>query len=141
MSATTIETSRRTRLRRFPGIETTSEHALAIPWAEFRHDPNRYYGLLELDRDRPVLMGEIRAAYRRRMREFHPDTGSYDQEMLDRLTVAHEVLSDPESRRRYDALGPGEVWMDRLLRRALEVRVLAEERERQVQEVLTELGL
>lgn len=54
---------------------------------------------------------EIRKAYLARSREFHPDRffrkrlGSYQEKIQDifhRLRVATDVLSDPESRRRYE---------------------------------------
>lgn len=47
---------------------------------------------------------EIKKAYRRRARESHPDTGG-DEEVFKRVTHAHQVLSDPERRARYDRFG------------------------------------
>lgn len=49
----------------------------------------------------------LRAAYLRQMRAAHPDLAADDPRAHDaarRLNVAYEVLSDPEERRRYDAL-------------------------------------
>lgn len=102
-------------LRRRAGIEVSACAWPAVPWAEWRADPNGYYARLGLNAARPVLMWEIDSAWRRRLRELHPDTGSGDAAELARARVAYEVLSDPESRRKYDALGPSEVWMDELL--------------------------
>lgn len=46
-------------------------------------------------------MSAIRAAYRRRAQQWHPDRGgSHDQ--MKRLNEAYAILSDPEARRRYD---------------------------------------
>lgn len=102
-------------LRRRAGVEISSCAWMAIPWAGWRADPNGYYTRLGLDPATPVLMSQIDAAWRRRLRELHPDTGSGDVAALARARVAYEVLSDPDTRQQYDALGPNEVWMDELL--------------------------
>jgi molecular chaperone DnaJ len=50
--------------------------------------------------------GEIRRAYRRLARRFHPGINPGDQAAADRfqqIAAAYEVLIDPEQRRRYDA--------------------------------------
>jgi molecular chaperone DnaJ len=52
---------------------------------------------------------EIKRAYRRRAREFHPDATGGDPESEARfkeISFAYEVLRDPERRARYDRLGP-----------------------------------
>jgi curved DNA-binding protein len=51
---------------------------------------------------------EIKAAYRKLARKHHPDMnqGKKDSEAkFKEINEAHEVLSDPEKRRRYDTLG------------------------------------
>jgi molecular chaperone DnaJ len=56
---------------------------------------------------------EIKRAYRARARELHPDTNQGDPESEARfkqVTVAYEVLRDPERRARYDRLGPEGVF-------------------------------
>ncbi|WP_138414016.1 J domain-containing protein [Sinomonas gamaensis] len=45
---------------------------------------------------------EIKAAYRRAAREHHPDHGG-DPKEFHRVTVAYEVLSDPQRRKAYDS--------------------------------------
>lgn len=47
---------------------------------------------------------EIKKAYRRRARESHPDAGG-DEEEFKRVTHAHQILSDPDRRARYDRFG------------------------------------
>ena len=51
---------------------------------------------------------EIKKAYRARARELHPDTGHGSPEAEARfkeVTVAYEVLRDPDRRARYDRYG------------------------------------
>jgi molecular chaperone DnaJ len=52
---------------------------------------------------------EIKRAYRKLARQYHPDVAGDDPEAEARfkeVAVAYEVLSDPERRRRYDLYGP-----------------------------------
>lgn len=52
---------------------------------------------------------EIQRAYRKLARTYHPDVNS-DPAAEDRfkdISEAYDVLSDPQTRRRYDAFGPG----------------------------------
>lgn len=64
-----------------------------------------YYKVLGLSRS--ASADEIKKAYRRLAREFHPDKNA-DKNAEDRfkdVSEAYEVLSDPDKRRAYDALG------------------------------------
>jgi curved DNA-binding protein len=52
---------------------------------------------------------EIRKAYRRLAKKYHPDMNPGDkkaEEKFKEITAAHEVLSDPKRRKLYDEFGP-----------------------------------
>ncbi len=64
-----------------------------------------YYELLGVDRK--ASAADIQKAYRKLARKYHPDINK-TKEAEDRfkeINEANEVLSDPEKRKRYDALG------------------------------------
>jgi molecular chaperone DnaJ len=63
-----------------------------------------FYVILGLPREATV--GEIKRAYRRLARKYHPDVNPGDRaaaEFFRLVTEAYETLADPERRRRYDA--------------------------------------
>lgn len=69
-----------------------------------------YYEILGVKRD--ASEAEIKSAYRKLARKFHPDvnkTKGAEQKFKD-LNEAYEALSDKEKRQRYDSLGAG--WQD-----------------------------
>lgn len=69
-----------------------------------------YYEILGVKRE--ATAAEIKSAYRKLARKFHPDvnkTKEAEQKFKD-LNEAYEVLSDKEKRQRYDSLGAN--WQD-----------------------------
>lgn len=67
-----------------------------------------YYEILGVDRN--ASEKEIKSAYRKLARKWHPDlhpAGEKDQaeEKFKKINEAYEVLKDPEKRKRYDQLG------------------------------------
>lgn len=64
-----------------------------------------HYQLLQVRRDASPEV--IAAAYRRLMKDAHPDRGG-DAERARRLNLAYETLVNPSARRTYDATLPAE---------------------------------
>lgn len=65
-----------------------------------------YYATLAVPRDAP--QAEIKRAYRKLARKYHPDVARNDPEAEKRfkeINEAHAVLGDPQKRRLYDQLG------------------------------------
>lgn len=70
-----------------------------------------YYELLGVKRD--ATDEQIRQAYRKLARKYHPDVNPGDkvaENKFKEINEANEVLSDPEKRKRYDQLGAN--WKD-----------------------------
>jgi curved DNA-binding protein len=70
-----------------------------------------YYASLEVARD--ASAEDIKKAFRKLARKHHPDVAKDKkgaEEKFKEINEAHEVLSDPEKRRKYDQLG--EHWQD-----------------------------
>jgi len=70
-----------------------------------------YYQVLGLNRN--ASQEEVRSAFRRLARQYHPDVNPGNKEAeakFKEINEAYEVLSDPEKRKRYDELGSR--WKD-----------------------------
>lgn len=65
-----------------------------------------YYKVLEIDKS--ATEEEIKKAYRKLARKYHPDLNPNDaaaKQKFQRINEANEVLSDPEKRKKYDQYG------------------------------------
>ena len=65
-----------------------------------------YYQTLGVKRD--ASQKEIKSAFRKLARKYHPDVNTGDKESEEKfkaINEANEVLSDPEKRKKYDTLG------------------------------------
>ena len=65
-----------------------------------------YYNVLGVGRD--ASQDDIKAAYRKLARKWHPDVNAGDaaaEKRFKEINEAHEVLGDPDRRRKYDTLG------------------------------------
>ena len=65
-----------------------------------------YYQVLGVARD--AAPSDIKKAYRKLARQYHPDVNAGDgaaEKRFKEINEAHEVLGDPDKRRRYDELG------------------------------------
>lgn len=70
-----------------------------------------YYKILGVDRNIP--QDQVREAYRKRAKQFHPDLHPNDPKAkakFQALNEAYDVISDPEKRKKYDQYG--EKWRE-----------------------------
>lgn len=80
------------------GLEAESEKRAA----EAKKKASGAYGELDVDRD--ATLSEIKAAFRRKMHEYHSDKGG-DDEKAKRINAIYEVLSSDKRRAHYDLHG------------------------------------
>src|SRR4051812_2269945 len=65
-----------------------------------------YYKILEIDKN--ATEADIKKAYRKLARKYHPDLNPNDanaKKKFQQINEANEVLSDPEKRKKYDKYG------------------------------------
>jgi len=70
-----------------------------------------YYKILGVKKDIP--QSDVREAYRKRAKQFHPDLHPHDPKAkakFQALNEAYDVISDPEKRKKYDQYG--EHWRE-----------------------------
>ncbi|MEK7861322.1 MAG: DnaJ domain-containing protein, partial [Chloroflexota bacterium] len=67
-----------------------------------------HYAVLGVDRN--ASQDDVRSAYRKLARQYHPDVNAAPDaaHRFKEVTEAYEVLSDPQRRQRYDMFGNGE---------------------------------
>jgi molecular chaperone DnaJ len=78
-----------------------------------RKNKRDYYEVLGVSKD--ATENDIKLAYRRLARKYHPDMNKTDPDAKDKfieIQEAYEVLSDPEKRRNYDRFGFSGVDVD-----------------------------
>ena len=84
------------------GVIDTKDTIQSETYMEYRD----YYKILGLNKN--VGQDEIKKAYRKLARKYHPDVNPEDKtagEKFSEINEAHEVLSDPEKRKKYDQFG------------------------------------
>ena len=83
-----------------------------------------YYEVLGVSRT--ATADDIKKAYRKLARKYHPDVNPDDksaEEKFKQVGEAYAVLSDPEKRKRYDQLGENwQAWLGRRARRICRLR-------------------
>ena len=72
----------------------------ALPEPVYRMD---HYSVLEIDRSASTV--EIKKAYHRLARVYHPDKNPDDHDSFQKIQRAYEVLSDPVQKKLYDQYG------------------------------------
>ena len=75
--------------------------------------PSDYYDVLGVDSD--ASQDEIKKAYRKKAMQYHPDRNPDDPEAEQKFkqaSEAYDVLSDPETRQRYDRYGEAGLGQD-----------------------------
>ncbi|MHA1144865.1 MAG: molecular chaperone DnaJ [Candidatus Helarchaeota archaeon] len=79
---------------------------MSVPHDIYQKD---LYKILGLRKEDNPSQDDIKRAYRKLVKKYHPDINkSHDaEEKFKEINLAHEILSDPQKRRRYDSGGMG----------------------------------
>ncbi len=66
---------------------------------------DNYYTILGVAKD--ASQDDIKRAYRKKAKEFHPDVNKAPeaQDMMKKVNAAYDVLSDPQKKQHYDRFG------------------------------------
>ena len=100
-----------------------------------------YYDILGIPKT--ASEKEVRQAYRRLARRYHPDLNPDDPEAAEqfkRITEAYEVLSDPEKREKYDRYGENWKHAEEMEKRWREARRRAREAAKEEEEFFRRPG-
>ncbi len=77
-------------------------------WSDQRVEYKDYYKILGIDKN--ASQNDIKKAYRKLAKKYHPDTNPGDkkaEEKFKEINEAYEVLGDTEKRKKYDTFGQG----------------------------------
>jgi DnaJ-class molecular chaperone len=87
-------------------IEVLANAGYFIPYTEGVNP----YRVLGINKDSDEA--EIKAAYRKLIKKYHPDRESGDEERFREVQEAYEILSDPARRQEYEREDPFQAWQD-----------------------------
>lgn len=82
----------------FGRIKTVSKRG----WGKYMGSFRNYYRILDVSYD--ATFTEIKEAYRKKVKEVHPDTEKGNAEQFKRVKEAYEILNNAEKRKKYDDL-------------------------------------
>ena len=98
-----------------PSVKADRPLTWNMPEQQRKSKMESYYDIVGVPKS--ATDKEIRQAYRKLARKYHPDLNPGDKEAEDRfkrINEAHAVLSDPESRKKYDRYGENWKNADRI---------------------------